>query len=143
MTFSLKNVHADEILEAMAETLGIDKVARTTYHSLQEYKNAVDAAAGDCAKLKNELNPDNARGIDTDAARGYWRPRMMAACIKGKRADDQPALDDDVLAANFALQHLVKVADVLDANGFEELAVLIDEDIAKITNINLLEGNND
>ncbi len=142
MTFNLKNVHADEILKAMAETLGINKVARTTYYSIQEYKNAVDAAAGDCAKLKGELNPDNVRGIDTDAARGYWRPRMMAACIKG--ADDQPVLDKNVSAAtHFALQHLVKVADALDANGFEELAALIDDDISKITNINLMEDNND
>ena len=138
MTFNLKNTNADEIAEAMADTLGVEKEAdikkeAKTFTSLGAYK--IVLALADCKAILGHLHYANVTVFFTDPSKVKKTWQLFndkKGC--GGKADDQGLADDTVVAAvNFALNHLVKVADELDANGFEDLAAVVDEGIGEIS----------
>lgn len=51
---------------------------------------------------------------------------MTADCMEGMMAEDE------IVAAEFTLGHLAKIADVLDNRGFNRLANILDETMQKI-----------
>jgi hypothetical protein len=132
MTFNLKNINADEIVEAMADTLGFKKEAKT-FASLGAYK--IVLALANCKAILGRLHYTNVTVLFTDPSdvKKVWQTMNESKRCGGK-ADDGQSLDDDItIAVSFALKNLVKVADELDANGFEELAAVIDEGIGEIS----------
>lgn len=151
---SLKVKYADETMDAMMKILDsteFKEIYRTA--SLQKeagpafeaFKRDIDAAvtAGTDLELVytkhvNALaQEDNREPGTVDKARQY-----MAEKARGKQpgmtvpmADDTCAecLDAKTLAAlDFALKHLVKIADALDGKGFTDLAGVVDETIEKM-----------
>ena len=89
---------------------------------INEYRNTVDAlkpkAADDQAAEDVEQDAKCPEGCD---------------CAKCACADDQPAPDENtVVALDFAMGHLIKVADALDKKGFAGVARMVDETIEKL-----------
>jgi hypothetical protein len=151
---SLKVKYADETMDAMMKILDsteFKEIYRTASFqkeagpAFETFKKEIDAAAGLGTDLElvytkhvNALaQEDNVEPGTVQKAREY-----MAEKAKGKQpgmvmplADDTCAecLDAKTLAAlDFALKHLVKVADALDGKGFVDLASIIDETIQKV-----------
>lgn len=131
MTFNLKNMTGNEIAEAMAESLGIVKEA-LPYISLSAYKNALQIA--NCDKINGGLHYSKVKVIGSER---FEIKKVWEAVAKQKgcsnSADDKLVDKKTAAAIRFALTNLVKVADMLDGEGFESLAQLVDEDIGRLS----------
>jgi len=156
MSTSLKNKHADEILEAMAEQLG-DESFTDLFHKEASLKKE---AAGALAAFKKELagakdanqvtqiynkhldalkaaDKEAGAGGNVDAATQARQDKLKELKKPGETmppaaADGQLVDDREAIAADFALKHLVKVADTLDKQGFDAMASLLDETIERV-----------
>ena len=131
MTFNLKNMTGNEIAEAMAESLGIVKEA-LPFISISAYKSALKVA--DCNKMNGSLHYSKVKvpGSEKFEIKKAWE---KVAKEKGcsSSANDKPADKKTAAAIRFALTNLVKVADMLDGEGLESLAQLVDEDIGRLS----------
>lgn len=150
MSTSLKNQYADEILEVMAEKLSDESFVDLFHKEASIKKEAGDALSA----FKSEL----AGAKDKKQVWDVWKKHESAlqkadrkpgasgnvdAAVEARQAKLSefgpgetmpPAADDrEMIAANFVLKHLVKVADVLDKQGFDVMANLIDETIEKVS----------
>jgi hypothetical protein len=157
MTMSLKVRYADEIVEAMASQLQDESfmgvfqkeasLRREAGAALVAFKKDEDAGVQvgtDLDKIYTKHLPslqaeENKEQGTISEARKYMAEK---ARTPGHRQPGlaYPEADDDAcecdgkmgVAADFALQHLVKVADALDKHGFATLANELDEAMQKI-----------
>lgn len=152
---SLKIQYANEIAESMAKSLGSEEftkifktasIEKEAGVALETFKKDVDVAVSKGTDLELVYTKhlgalqkeENAEPGTINKARAY-----MAEKARGKQpgmaypeADDECcSMDSDDkmdVAADFALEHLVKVADALDNKGFVEFAEIIDEALQKV-----------
>jgi len=144
------------------EFLGIFKKAsfekEAAGPALQAFTNAVNAVKGDAAKIdalwnqhlpalqkeENEMPGTlEAAARAREAAKGGPGTTIPPAaedeeCMAKDESEEEsetetcPVCGKQRLAADFALGHLVKIADALDNNGFSSLANIVDEAMTKI-----------
>lgn len=156
---SLKNKYVDEITEAMFEKLAdssftdlfqkeaslkkeaagkyesmlvsdISKLKSGDYNDWVAIRNKYFGGGDTQTALVSELK--TTYGNDLQADEKYDEYRDQVDSLKPQKADDQEVDNREVVAAEFTLKHLIKVADVLDANGFEVMAGVLDETIEKV-----------
>jgi hypothetical protein len=150
MSTSLKNKYADEILGAMAEQLGDESFTNLFHKEASLEKEAQGALAAFKAELAGAKDKKQVWDVwkkhesalqEADrkpGASGNVDEATQARQAKlgefGPGETMPPAADDrEVIATDFALKHLVKVADALDNQGFDTMANLVDETIEKIS----------
>lgn len=149
---SMAKTLGDENFTNLFKTASIEKAAGPT---LEAFKKAIDmaVAAGTdleqvwtkflgSLQVEENIEPgtmDKARAYMAEKARtpGHRQPGqsfpqaddecMSADCMEGMMANDH-----ETIAAEFVLNHLAKIADVLDGRGFDRLANIVDETMQKI-----------
>lgn len=158
MGISVKSHYADEITEAMVnilndgefkqihKTAGFTKEAGPALETFKQELAVSDDIDGVWTKhlpaLQQEENLEPGvlqLAVDAKEARakelgkpGYTVPRL---------ADDEEMADDNfTVAADFAMDHMVKLADALDNRGFSVLASAVDETIEKISKYKTWKG---
>lgn len=158
---SLMVKYANEIAETMAKSLGDEEftklfktasVEKTAGPVLEAFKKEIDKAILNRTNLElvysKFVNPEMQPNLTTEEnkepgtivkAREYMSGKapgmimpeanddcMTADCMEGMMAEDE------IVAAEFTLGHLAKIADVLDNRGFNRLANILDETMQKI-----------
>lgn len=106
---SLKVKYANEIAEAMAKTLEDSEF-------IQTFNKTASEDCADCGDSDIMLGDD----------------KETNECPECSYVKDKCQCAKDVIAAEFALTKLVKVADALDNKGCQVIANLIDEVMTKI-----------
>lgn len=153
---SLKIKYANEMIESMAKSLGDEEftklfksasLEKIAGQALDAFKKDADMAvqAGTDLELVYTKHlgalqqEENTTPGTIEQARRYMASK---AATPGHRQPGQvmPEADDccmdtgkEMVAAEFAVEHLVKIADALDKQGFETLANYIDVTIEHIT----------
>lgn len=153
---NLKSQYADEIIKNMVNNLN-DEEFRNIFKSASFEKEA----QSDAFKTFYQMLPKANDSVEVEEFFRTYAPGMMGAErevaeeAKNKRIKElsghaapgsslPPAADDECLdcedlsdestiAIGFALNHLVKISDALDKNGFNKLANFVDETMEKIS----------
>lgn len=100
--------------------------------------DAEQAAEGGCEKCKAEpcaCMADDVQEADTCELCGQKKPEKSDLDVpEDPGAEAEPAAWDgpEAIAADFAMKHLVNVADALDGKGFKDVANLVDEALQKL-----------
>jgi len=152
---SLKVKYADETMDAMAKildstefkeiyrTASLNKEAGPAFEAFKKDVDAAVVAKTDLelvySKHVNDLaQEDNTEPGTVQKAREYMTGKGqpgMTMPPQSPQADDACAdcLDTkELVAADFTMKHLVKIADALDGKGFASLAGIVDEAIEKV-----------
>lgn len=159
---SLMVKYANEIAETMAKSLSNEEFTRIFKTAaneegpaLKNFKTAIDQAIqrGEdinlvynnwLAKLQEEdgqfgsiekAKQYMAQKASTPGHRqpGHVFPEADDECLTADCMEGMMANDEEKIAAEFTLNHLAKIADVLDSRGFSKLANALDETMQKIT----------
>jgi len=113
----------DGLLYDMEKSL--EKTAKITYISLDEYKNFLDTL--DCETLKNH-DPSAARVPVED----FQKKKIYDYVVKSKCGSQA---DDKTAGIEFAIQCIAKIADDLDQKGFVEVANILDKTLQKFATL--------
>jgi len=152
---NLKSQYADEIISNMVETLG-----NAEFNNVFNKTASLDKVAGSEAfNTFNQMLPKAKDGMEVEEFFRTYSPGMTGAEkesateAKNKKIQELsghaapgstvPQADDckdcgcmeekdEKVAASFALNHLIKIADTLDKKGFKTLANIIDEAMSKV-----------
>ena len=152
---NLKAQNIDEIIRGMVDTLG-DK----EFNSVFNKTASLNKISSDAFNTFSQMLPKAKDGIEAEELFRTYSPGMTdaekesATEAKNKKikeltghsapgstipqADDCPECMEGMLnekekvAASFALNHLIKIADTLDKKGFKTLANIIDEAMSKV-----------
>lgn len=153
---SLKVRYADEIMDAMAKQLQDESFVSLfkTAELKKEAGSALEAYKAALGTVKNKAELDAAWAKHHDSVlqeenkeEGVLQKMTCLQTAKARElglpgyatpgcADDAPATcecDENMqVAAEFAIENLVKIADALDTNGYADLANFVDEAMQKI-----------
>lgn len=152
---NLKSQNIDEIIRNMVDTLG-DK----EFNSVFNKTASLNKIASDAFKTFSQMLPKAKDGVEVEEFFRSYSPGMTdaekesATEAKNKKIQELsghaapgstvPQADDcqdcmegtlneeEKVAAAFALNHLIKIADTLDKKGFKTLANIIDEAMSKV-----------
>lgn len=130
----MKTRYADELASFVLNSLNIKTAAvKTAGSALDAYKADLDKCVDKNSliltwnKHLDDLNQEES----TDGALKLQAEKARQLGISGFAT---PMADDkEVVARQFAVSQLVKIADVLDNRGFASVANIIDETIAKLS----------
>ena len=108
---SIRAKYANEIAEAMAKTLG-DK----EFSDVFKKEAFITKKAEECECIENLL-----------AEEEILEPKGCPLCEAETETEVCPMCSKEIVAAEFTINHLVKIADALDMRGFKKLADMIDK----------------
>ena len=118
---------------------GKENVRDKAEDALNRVKDPQEKATGENL-IKTWYEKEQQAGIKTEPKGQLAEDCMSADCMEGMLAKDccpecgekKCMCDKQSVAAEFALNHLVKLADTLDKRGFNMLANMIDEATLKV-----------
>jgi ketol-acid reductoisomerase len=141
--------------EEFTKLFKMSEFKKLSGQALENFKKAIDVAVqkgtdlelvytnhlGDLQKEENveEGTITKARQYMSEKAKtpGHRQPGMTMPQADDKEcmSDDcmKMAKDQEIIAAEFVLSHLAKIADVLDGHNFKKLANILDETMQKIS----------